>query len=229
MTTRTVPEALLSCWHPVAYSHTVEARPHGTQLLGEHLVVWRDHSGTPYAMRDLCIHRVTALSLGWVADDCIVCPYHGWRYKRGGQVHTHPVRDAIASNPTRGVKLIGEQILTAPAELGVRGLAGRNTTARGSACVQRQGVDGRQCLERAGGGDASHRRQQRDRIHSGQHELRAHHAERPPLGITGLSSTACAPVPRASRHAALRARRSRPLRRPVYAFVSLRASACASS
>ena len=47
MTTRTVPEALLSCWHPVAYSHTVEARPHGTQLLGEHLVVWRDHSGTP--------------------------------------------------------------------------------------------------------------------------------------------------------------------------------------
>ena len=30
-------------------------------------------------MRDLCIHRGTALSLGWVADDCIVCPYHAWR------------------------------------------------------------------------------------------------------------------------------------------------------
>jgi vanillate O-demethylase monooxygenase subunit len=31
-------------------------------------------------MRDLCIHRGTALSLGWIADDCIVCPYHAWRY-----------------------------------------------------------------------------------------------------------------------------------------------------
>ena len=35
-------------------------------------------------MRDLCIHRGTALSLGWVADDCIVCPYHAWRYDATG-------------------------------------------------------------------------------------------------------------------------------------------------
>ena len=35
-------------------------------------------------MRDLCIHRGTALSLGWVKDDCIVCPYHAWRYDTSG-------------------------------------------------------------------------------------------------------------------------------------------------
>ena len=47
------------------------------------------------------------------------------------------VRDAIASNPTRGVKLIGEQILTAPAELGVRGLAGRSFTPEQRAMLER--------------------------------------------------------------------------------------------
>jgi phenylpropionate dioxygenase-like ring-hydroxylating dioxygenase large terminal subunit len=36
-------------------------------------------------MQDLCLHRGTALSLGWVADDRIVCPYHGWRYNAEGK------------------------------------------------------------------------------------------------------------------------------------------------
>jgi vanillate O-demethylase monooxygenase subunit len=84
MTSTSFPEKLLACWHPVAYSHVVQAKPHGAQLLGEYLVIWRDQSGQPHAMRDLCIHRGTALSLGWVADDHIVCPYHGWRYNAAG-------------------------------------------------------------------------------------------------------------------------------------------------
>ena len=33
---------------------------------------------------DLCIHRGTALSLGTVEGDEIVCPYHGWRYASSG-------------------------------------------------------------------------------------------------------------------------------------------------
>lgn len=82
--TMTFPEKLLSCWHPVMYAHELGEKPSGTQLLGEHLVIWRDGAGKPHAMRDLCIHRGTALSLGWVKDDCIVCPYHGWRYNAAG-------------------------------------------------------------------------------------------------------------------------------------------------
>jgi vanillate O-demethylase monooxygenase subunit len=53
-------------------------------LLDEALVLWRSSDGRAHAMRDLCIHRGTALSLGWVADDCIVCPYHAWRYDATG-------------------------------------------------------------------------------------------------------------------------------------------------
>ena len=48
------------------------------------IVIWRTADGTPHAMKDLCIHRGTALSLGHLADDCIVCPYHGWRYDPSG-------------------------------------------------------------------------------------------------------------------------------------------------
>jgi phenylpropionate dioxygenase-like ring-hydroxylating dioxygenase large terminal subunit len=76
---------LLKCWHPVAYSHEVSPNePFGTKLLDEALVIWRTADGIAHAMRDLCIHRGTALSLGWLKDDCIVCPYHAWQYDTDG-------------------------------------------------------------------------------------------------------------------------------------------------
>ena len=80
-----IPEKLRECWHPVAYGHEVAGGPYGTRLLDEALVVWRSSDGRAHAMRDLCIHRGTALSLGWVADDCLVCPYHAWHYDVTGR------------------------------------------------------------------------------------------------------------------------------------------------
>ena len=53
-------------------------------LLDVPLVLWRDDAGSVVAMHDLCIHRGTALSLGWVEGNCIVCPYHGWQYDTNG-------------------------------------------------------------------------------------------------------------------------------------------------
>jgi phenylpropionate dioxygenase-like ring-hydroxylating dioxygenase large terminal subunit len=78
------PAKLRACWHPVAWSADVADRPVGTRLLGESLAVWRDRSGTLHAVSDLCIHRGTALSLGWIDGDEIVCPYHGWHYGANG-------------------------------------------------------------------------------------------------------------------------------------------------
>lgn len=80
-----LPEALYQCWHPVAYSHEVAHGPFGTRLLGEHLVLWRTAEGRVHVLQDLCIHRGTALSLGWTNGDEIVCPYHGWRYGADGR------------------------------------------------------------------------------------------------------------------------------------------------
>jgi len=78
------PEKLFACWHPVAYSHEIGDKPYGTFLLDKAVVVWRDSGGAAHAMRDLCIHRGTALSLGWVKNDCLVCPYHAWEYDKSG-------------------------------------------------------------------------------------------------------------------------------------------------
>ena len=87
------PEKLLACWHPVAYGHEVGAdQPYGAILLDEPVVLWRDAAGQALAMKDVCIHRGTALSLGWLADGCLVCPYHGWRYDENGKCILIPQR-----------------------------------------------------------------------------------------------------------------------------------------
>jgi len=79
------PEKLKACWHPVSYSIEIKKeKPLGTFLLGEAVVIWRTSDGSVHAMRDICIHRGTALSLGWIKDDCLVCPYHAWEYNKKG-------------------------------------------------------------------------------------------------------------------------------------------------
>src|SRR5262249_49061023 len=68
--------ALRACWHPVAFGHDLADRPVHADLLGEPLVLWRGPGGGPRANSDLCVHRGTALSLGWITGDELVCPYH---------------------------------------------------------------------------------------------------------------------------------------------------------
>ena len=87
------------CWHPVAYAHELKDAPAAATLLGEAVVVWRTRDGRAHAMRDLCIHRGTALSLGWVADDCLVCPYHAWRYDASGACVRIPQSAAVGARP----------------------------------------------------------------------------------------------------------------------------------
>jgi phenylpropionate dioxygenase-like ring-hydroxylating dioxygenase large terminal subunit len=73
-------QALRSCWHAVAFADAVSDQPQRAVLLGQALVLWRDSAGQPHALNDVCIHRGTALSLGRVIGDELMCPYHGWRY-----------------------------------------------------------------------------------------------------------------------------------------------------
>jgi vanillate O-demethylase monooxygenase subunit len=76
--------ALRAVWHPVAYADELGRAPRATTLLDEPLVLWRDSAGRPHVFRDLCVHRGTALSLGAVRGDELVCAYHGWRYGGDG-------------------------------------------------------------------------------------------------------------------------------------------------
>jgi len=74
-----------ACWHPVAFAADLGTEPRHADLLGEPLVLWRGPDGSPRVMSDLCVHRGTALSLGRVTGDEIMCAYHGWRYNADGR------------------------------------------------------------------------------------------------------------------------------------------------
>jgi len=52
-------------------------------MLGEPIVAFRDEQGVA-AFKDLCIHRGTALSLGYITDGHLTWLYHGWEYDRSG-------------------------------------------------------------------------------------------------------------------------------------------------
>ena len=90
-----------ACWHPVAFAKDVAERPVHADLLGEPLVVWRGAGGAPRVMSDLCVHRGTALSLGSVSGDELVCPYHGWRYGADGRCTAIPQKEDPAVVPAK--------------------------------------------------------------------------------------------------------------------------------
>jgi phenylpropionate dioxygenase-like ring-hydroxylating dioxygenase large terminal subunit len=73
--------ALLNDWHVVAVSNEiVPGKLVSLMLLERELVAWRDAHGVVHVWEDLCIHRGARLSKGFIRDDKVVCPYHGWNY-----------------------------------------------------------------------------------------------------------------------------------------------------
>jgi len=70
-------------WHAVAIAEELKDEPMPARLLDVPIVLWRS-GGKAVALHDLCIHRGTRLSLGWVENDELVCRYHGWSYDCAG-------------------------------------------------------------------------------------------------------------------------------------------------
>ena len=69
------------------------------ECLGRALVVWRSEDGKGvFAMGAFCPHMGANLRHGHVHDDCIECPFHGWRFTGNGQAAYVPYSD---SPPTR--------------------------------------------------------------------------------------------------------------------------------
>src|ERR1044071_2457323 len=76
-------DVLRHYWHPVLRSDEITDKPAPAKLLDQPIVIWRAN-GQLSAFYDLCIHRGTPLSLGWIDKDQLVCAYHGWRYGADG-------------------------------------------------------------------------------------------------------------------------------------------------
>lgn len=94
--------ALRDYWYPVAYSAAVGEAPTKVRLFGRDHVVWRATPGAPVsAAHDRCPHRAARLSQGWVADGCLVCPYHGWRFAGDGSCVEIPSAEPDVPVPAR--------------------------------------------------------------------------------------------------------------------------------
>jgi 5,5'-dehydrodivanillate O-demethylase oxygenase subunit len=86
-------------WHVIAASGelTDEKPKKKVKILGEDLVLYRDRSGTYGLVRERCSHRGASLYYGFVEDDGIRCPYHGWKYDACGQCIEQPFENPEAA------------------------------------------------------------------------------------------------------------------------------------
>ena len=98
----TAEPALRNYWYPVARADALVDSPIARRLLGEDLVLWRSTSGVAAAL-DRCPHRGARLSLGWVDNSSIVCPYHGWEYGSDGRVSCIPTSPPGSALPPKAV------------------------------------------------------------------------------------------------------------------------------
>ena len=99
-------------WYAILETDELKTdQPSSFRRLGVDLVGWRDSEGAPVVMEDRWAHRQVKLSLGKIQDNCIECPFHGFRYDSEGacrlipangkngpvprifQVKTYPVRE----------------------------------------------------------------------------------------------------------------------------------------
>jgi 5,5'-dehydrodivanillate O-demethylase oxygenase subunit len=80
-------EMLRRYWHPVAAACEITAdKPKKRiRLLGEDLVLFRDGSGALGLIEEHCPHRGVSLYYGFVENEGIRCPYHGWKFDCQGQ------------------------------------------------------------------------------------------------------------------------------------------------
>ena len=79
-----VADAPLDCWWVAATTDEVTAALLPRRLLGTSVLLYRRRSGDVVALEDRCAHRQLPLSLGSLADDDVVCRYHGFRYGPDG-------------------------------------------------------------------------------------------------------------------------------------------------
>ena len=80
---------LTDSWYLAAPStDLVAGKQHRIMVLGEPVVVGRTPKGEPFALRDICPHRLVPLSAGQQLETdgewTLQCPYHGWRFGTDG-------------------------------------------------------------------------------------------------------------------------------------------------
>jgi len=84
-------------WYGILDSKELKgSTPIGVTRLNEKLVLWRKSDGSIGCIADKCCHRGAALSGGWLKDDEVICPFHGFAYDVSGKVTLIPANGKAA-------------------------------------------------------------------------------------------------------------------------------------
>lgn len=85
-------ELLRRYWQPIAAARelTDEQPKKRVKILGEDLLLYRDREGVYALLDEHCSHRGASLFYGFVEDNGIRCPYHGWLYDKTGRCLEQP-------------------------------------------------------------------------------------------------------------------------------------------
>ena len=87
-------------WYPVLESKELKQdKPLGVKRLGEKVAFFRDGNGKASCVKDLCVHRGAALSLGKVCDGHIKCPFHGIEFDSDGKCQLIPANGKSSKVP----------------------------------------------------------------------------------------------------------------------------------
>lgn len=83
-------ERLKNYWYVISQSSELKSEPLHRVIFNRDIVIFRDDQGKVGALQDRCPHRNVALSEGKVCGDYLQCPYHGWKFDRGGVCRSIP-------------------------------------------------------------------------------------------------------------------------------------------
>jgi len=97
---------LLNLWYYALPAKALKrGQMKGLTMLGQPILLLRDDGGAVAALRDLCPHRGVALSAGRFDGAEVSCPFHGWRFDRGGQCTAIPSKVGDGGLQPGAVKL----------------------------------------------------------------------------------------------------------------------------
>ncbi|MDG2222642.1 MAG: Rieske (2Fe-2S) protein [Rubripirellula sp.] len=77
-------------WYRLCSSDMVKPGPFARKVFDRRLVAYRRKSGEVVVMDAICGHLGADLGLGAVTDDCLECPFHGWKYGSDGRCREVP-------------------------------------------------------------------------------------------------------------------------------------------
>jgi len=91
----------INFWYAAAETEKLGDEPIHLKMLGQEFVLFRDSSGIPHCLSNMCVHRGGSLGHGKVQGDTVECPYHGWRYGGDGICQKIPSLGPDAKIPER--------------------------------------------------------------------------------------------------------------------------------